>query len=110
MSAPTAAAAPALRIGPLELASPVVLAPMAGVTNVAFRTLCRELEREQQGSVSGLYVCEMVTARALVERQPGTLHMASSGAVAGPRSPTSADCSARSSRLPSAPPRARTSR
>ena len=48
MSAPTTSA-PALRIGPLELASPVVLAPMAGVTNVAFRTLCREIEREQQG-------------------------------------------------------------
>ena len=47
MSAPTAPAPPALRIGPLELASPVVLAPMAGVTNVAFRTLCRELEQEQ---------------------------------------------------------------
>ena len=34
-----------LRIGPHQLASPVVLAPMAGVTNVAFRTLCREQER-----------------------------------------------------------------
>ena len=35
---------PKLRIGRFELDSPVVLAPMAGVTNVAFRTLCRELE------------------------------------------------------------------
>jgi len=48
---------------------------MAGVTNVAFRTLCRELERERAGTVSGLYVCEMVTARALVERHPVTMHM-----------------------------------
>ena len=86
MSAPTAPAAPALRIGPFELASPVVLAPMAGVTNVAFRTLCRELEQEQQGSVSGLYVCEMVTARALVERQPATLHMATFAPEESPRS------------------------
>ncbi|OAH59895.1 nitrogen fixation protein NifR [Dietzia cinnamea] len=86
MSAPTATASPALRIGPLELASPVVLAPMAGVTNVAFRTLCREIEREQQGSVSGLYVCEMVTARALVERQPATLHMATFAPDESPRS------------------------
>ena len=78
--------APALRIGPLELASPVVLAPMAGVTNVAFRTLCRELEIAQQGTVSGLYVCEMVTARALVERQPATLHMATFAPDESPRS------------------------
>ncbi len=49
-----------LRIGPLEVWPPVVLAPMAGVTNVAFRTLCR-----QQGD--GLFVSEMVGARALAE-------------------------------------------
>ena len=48
---------------------------MAGVTNVAFRTLCRELELARAGTVSGLYVCEMVTARALVERHPATMHM-----------------------------------
>ncbi|PIE98055.1 MAG: tRNA dihydrouridine synthase DusB, partial [Propionibacterium sp.] len=38
---------------------PVVLSPMAGITNVAYRQLCRE-----QGA--GLYVCEMITARGLV--------------------------------------------
>lgn len=86
MSAPTTAPASALRIGTFDLASPVILAPMAGVTNVAFRTLCRELEREQQGTVSGLYVCEMITARALVERQPGTLHMATFAPDENPRS------------------------
>ena len=75
-----------LRIGSLELASPVVLAPMAGITNVAFRTLCRELEIARAGSVSGLYVCEMVTARALVERQPATLHMTTFGPTETPRS------------------------
>jgi nifR3 family TIM-barrel protein len=75
-----------LRIGSLELASPVVLAPMAGVTNVAFRTLCRELEIARAGSVSGLYVCEMVTARALVERQPATLHMTTFAPEETPRS------------------------
>lgn len=75
-----------MRIGPITLASPVVLAPMAGVTNVAFRTLCRELERSMVGTVSGLYVCEMVTARALVERHPATLHMTTFGPDESPRS------------------------
>src|SRR5699024_1302135 len=54
-----------LRIGPIELSSPVVLAPMAGITNTAFRRLCREYG-------AGLYVTEMVTTRALVERSPKT--------------------------------------
>jgi nifR3 family TIM-barrel protein len=75
-----------LRIGPIELASPVVLAPMAGVTNVAFRTLCRELEQSLAGTVSGLYVCEMVTARALVERNPVTMHMTTFAPDESPRS------------------------
>lgn len=85
-AAPSADPTPALRIGALELASPVVLAPMAGVTNVAFRTLCREQERHLTGSVSGLYVCEMITARALVERNPKTLHMATFAPDESPRS------------------------
>jgi nifR3 family TIM-barrel protein len=59
---------------------------MAGVTNVAFRTLCRELERSKVGTVSGLYVCEMVTARALVERHPVTMHMTTFAADESPRS------------------------
>ncbi len=75
-----------LRIGSLTLRSPVVLAPMAGVTNVAFRTLCRELEVARAGTVSGLYVCEMVTARALVERHPVTMHMTTFGPQESPRS------------------------
>jgi nifR3 family TIM-barrel protein len=75
-----------MRIGPIALASPVVLAPMAGVTNVAFRTLCRELEQARVGTVSGLYVCEMVTARALVERHPVTMHMTTFAADESPRS------------------------
>ncbi len=75
-----------MRIGPIALASPVVLAPMAGVTNVAFRTLCRELEQARVGTVSGLYVCEMVTARALVERHPSTMHMTTFSPDESPRS------------------------
>src|ERR1700752_4769444 len=75
-----------MRIGPITLASPVVLAPMAGVTNVAFRTLCRELEQSKVGTVSGLYVCEMVTARALVERHTVTMHMTTFSPDESPRS------------------------
>jgi nifR3 family TIM-barrel protein len=75
-----------VKIGPIALPSPVVLAPMAGVTNVAFRTLCRELELSRAGTVSGLYVCEMVTARALVERHPVTMHMTTFAPEESPRS------------------------
>ncbi|WP_203338136.1 tRNA dihydrouridine synthase DusB [Nocardioides limicola] len=57
-----------LRLGSLEVPVPVVLAPMAGVTNAAFRRLCAE-----QGA--GLYVCEMITSRGLVERDPMTRSM-----------------------------------
>ncbi len=57
-----------LRLGQLEIGPPVVLAPMAGVTNAAFRSLCRE-----QGA--GLYVCEMITSRGLVEKDATTLGM-----------------------------------
>ncbi|HEY6423475.1 MAG TPA: tRNA dihydrouridine synthase DusB [Pseudonocardiaceae bacterium] len=69
----------ALRIGPYRVDPPVVLAPMAGITNVAFRRLCRE-----QGG--GLFVCEMITSRALVERHPGTLRMISFDPGERPRS------------------------
>ncbi|MBA2446300.1 MAG: tRNA-dihydrouridine synthase, partial [Nocardioidaceae bacterium] len=41
---------------------------MAGVTNAAFRSLCRE-----QGA--GIYVCEMITSRGLVEGDQTTLDM-----------------------------------
>jgi nifR3 family TIM-barrel protein len=57
-----------LRVGPYEVHPPVVLAPMAGVTNPPFRRLCRE-------HGAGLYVCEMITSRALVERHPETFRM-----------------------------------
>jgi nifR3 family TIM-barrel protein len=59
---------PPLRIGPLTIDTPVVLAPMAGVTNRAFRRLCRE-------HGAGLYVAEMVTSRALVERTPESMRI-----------------------------------
>jgi len=61
------------------LDTPVVLAPMAGITNSAFRTLCRE-----QGA--GLFVSEMVTARALIERHPETMRLITPGVGETPRS------------------------
>ena len=64
----TSVAAKPLSIGPLELTVPVVLAPMAGITNTAFRRLCREYG-------AGLYVSEMITSRALVERTPESMRL-----------------------------------
>jgi nifR3 family TIM-barrel protein len=65
--------------GKVTIDPPVVLAPMAGITNSAFRTLCRE-----QGA--GLFVSEMVTARALVERNEETMRMIVPGKDESPRS------------------------
>jgi nifR3 family TIM-barrel protein len=70
-AAPAPLSAPRLRplhLGPLSVDPPVVLAPMAGVTNPAFRALCARYG-------GGLYVSEMITARALVERNPRTFDM-----------------------------------
>jgi len=86
---PAVAGAPERRAEPLVLGShqvwpPVVLAPMAGVTNPAFRRLCREQadaavarqprsdradrsDRSAPASLAGLFVSEMITARGLVE-------------------------------------------
>jgi nifR3 family TIM-barrel protein len=59
---------PTLQIGSIALDVPVVLAPMAGITNTAFRRLCREYG-------AGLYVSEMITSRALVERTPESMRL-----------------------------------
>jgi nifR3 family TIM-barrel protein len=75
LSAPSAAVATGtrsvnkpLKIGSLALDVPVILAPMAGITNTAFRRLCREYG-------AGLYVSEMITSRALVERTPESMRL-----------------------------------
>jgi nifR3 family TIM-barrel protein len=59
---------PALRYGNIAIDVPVVLAPMAGITNTAYRRLC-------QGFGGGLYVSEMVTSRALVERTEESMRL-----------------------------------
>ena len=68
-----------LKIGPLDVWPPVVLAPMAGVTNYAFRSLCREFG-------AGLYVSEMIMARAFLLGNPLTHILASSHPDEKPRS------------------------
>lgn len=61
---------PPLQLGKHTIETPVILAPMAGITNRAFRRLCREYG-------GGVYVTEMVTARALVERNTESMRIIS---------------------------------
>ncbi len=68
MPTPTATLPGPLRLGDLTVETPVVLAPMAGITNAAYRRLCAE-------HGAGLYVCEMITSRGLVEGDRHTLDM-----------------------------------
>jgi nifR3 family TIM-barrel protein len=83
-----------VRLGAIVLWPPIVLAPMAGVTDVPFRALCRRfaregfarLERQPPGVTPGLFVSEMITARPLVEGDRKTLRLASFGPDESPRS------------------------
>ena len=68
-----------LKIGPYAVWPPVVLAPMAGITDSPFRRLCRDYG-------GGLFVSEMITTRALVERDPETMRMIEFGPGETPRS------------------------
>jgi len=70
---------PPLSIGGIIVDTPVILAPMAGITNAAFRRLCRE-------HGGGLFVAEMVTSRALVERTQESLRIIAHDADEKPRS------------------------
>ena len=66
-------------IGSILADPPVVLAPMAGITNAPFRRLCRRFG-------AGLYVSAMITARALVERNEKTMRLAGFDPDESPRS------------------------
>ena len=68
-----------LRLGALAVDPPVVLAPMAGITNAPFRRLCREYG-------AGLYVSEMIGARGLVEGDEKTRDLARFAPDENPRS------------------------
>lgn len=59
----------AFMLGSHRVTTPVMLSPMAGVTNWPFRVLC-----EGYGP-DGLYVAEMITARALTARNPKALRL-----------------------------------
>lgn len=69
----------ALQLGALRIWPPVVLAPMAGVTNYPFRKLCR-------GFGAGLYVSEMITARGYLLGNRMTRQLAAGHPDERPRS------------------------
>jgi nifR3 family TIM-barrel protein len=83
---------PPLQIGRHTIDSPVVLAPMAGITNRAFRRLCRQYGTAGQGlagvasGATSLYVSEMITSRALVERTPVSMRLIEHDEDEAPRS------------------------
>ena len=82
---------PPLQIGPHTIESPVVLAPMAGITNRAFRRLCRQygdagLGQSGATGATSLYVSEMITSRALVERTPTSMQLIEHDPDESPRS------------------------
>ncbi|MFD6418931.1 tRNA dihydrouridine synthase DusB [Streptomyces sp. NPDC060194] len=94
---PSAETAAPLAIGPHVVRPPVVLAPMAGITNAPFRTLCREFANGAGGlggrppgeaatGGKGLFVSEMITTRALVERNEKTMQLIHFDASETPRS------------------------
>ncbi|MFE5774992.1 tRNA dihydrouridine synthase DusB [Brachybacterium sp. NPDC056505] len=96
LDAPTAPSSPAsptaepqrrtLTIGPHTVDTPVVLAPMAGITNMAFRLLCREFGALHSEDDGGLFVSEMVTSRALVEDHAESWRLVTMGERETPRS------------------------
>lgn len=62
-----------MKIGSVEINSKLALAPMAGVTDLAFRTICRELG-------AGYTVTEMVSAKALCYQDKKSLPLLNLGA------------------------------
>ena len=67
-----------MRIGPLELASPLLLAPIAGHCDLAFRILCRE-----QGGV-GLACTDLLNCHAVLRQSRRTLELAATNGLDQP--------------------------
>lgn len=67
-------------LGNIRVDNPVVLSPMAGITNWPFRVLCRKY------GLDGLYVAEMITARALIAKNPKALRLCRFAPSEKPRS------------------------
>jgi len=57
-----------MRIGTVSVDPPVVLAPMAGITNHAFRLICRRFD-------AGLVWTDMISSYGIMHRNPKTLSM-----------------------------------
>lgn len=74
-----------LRIGPVEVAAPVVLAPMSGVTDMPFRRLVKR-------AGAGLVVSEMIASRAMIHAARKTMKMAAHCADEYPVSVQLAGC------------------
>ena len=80
-------------VGSITLWPPVMLAPMAGVTDVPFRSLCKGFAQKGSGkqpqlpeTICGLFVNQMITARAFVNRNRKTMKLAEFGEGEHPRS------------------------
>ena len=74
-----------IRIGPIELDAPVLLAPMSGVSDLPFRRLVKRLG-------AGLTISEMVASQAMVRENRRTMLRAETESESHPRAVQLAGC------------------
>lgn len=77
-----------IRVGPVEIADPVFLAPMSGVSDRPFRRLVRRMG-------AGLVVSEMIASEAMVRSARRSFHMAEHGPEEQPMAVQLAGCEPR---------------